>query len=124
MRIAKIGAVSVAQPVESIVDTKPVLIGVFMMMFYATFRRLYEQLFSWSGGRDSISTDFQLYGTSLSKLALLVSIGAAAALVSHLWRTRDRDLAKLSAALEIQRLHFPLQSLVFVKSLARITWRN
>ena len=108
----KTDAVSVAQPAEPIVDTRPVLIGVFMMTFYVAFLRLYEQLFGWSAGLDSFSPEFQIYWNNLLKASVFVSIFGGGALVAYLWRTRDRDLAKLAPALELRRLLYLVQWLV------------
>jgi methane/ammonia monooxygenase subunit C len=103
---------SAARRAEQIMDTRPVFIGVFALMFYVAILRLYEQLFAWSAGLDSFSPEFQSYWMSLLQFAILASSFGAVGLVGFLWRTRDRDLANLSAAAEMRRLIYLVQWLV------------
>jgi methane/ammonia monooxygenase subunit C len=112
MSTTKTDAVSVAQHAERIVDTRPVLIGVFAITLFAAFLRLYEQLFGWNAGLDSFTPEFQIYWTNLLNTSVVVSIFSGGALVAYLWRTRDRDLAKLTPALEMRRLLYLVQWLV------------
>jgi Ammonia monooxygenase/methane monooxygenase, subunit C len=74
MSTTKTDAVSAAQHAERTVDTKPVLIGVFAITLFAAFLRLYEQLFGWNAGLDSVTPEFQVYWTNLLNTSVVVSI--------------------------------------------------
>ncbi|WP_424360194.1 methane monooxygenase/ammonia monooxygenase subunit C [Methylocystis parvus] len=95
-----------------ILDTRPLLLGVLSLSLLVAFLRLYEQLFAWNAGLDSFSPEFQIYWTSLLKLSAVGSFAGAAGLVAYLWRTRDREFAKLTPALELRRLLYLVQWLV------------
>ncbi|WP_026223065.1 methane monooxygenase/ammonia monooxygenase subunit C [Methylocystis rosea] len=112
MSMTKTEARSAARSAERIIDTRPVLIGVPALMLFVAILRLYEQLFAWRFGLDSFSPEFQLYWMGLLQFAIMASSFAAIGLVGFLWRTRDRDLAKLGAAAEMRRLVYLVQWLL------------
>ena len=112
MSMTKTEARSAARSAERIIDTRPVLIGVPVLMLFVAILRLYEQLFAWRFGLDSFSPEFQLYWMGLLQFAIIASCLAAIGLVGFLWRTRDRDLAKLGAAAEMRRLVYLVQWLL------------
>ncbi|MGD9543234.1 MAG: methane monooxygenase/ammonia monooxygenase subunit C [Methylocystis sp.] len=112
MSMTKADARSTARSAQRIMDTRPVLIGVFALTLFVAMLRLYEHLFAWSAGLDSFSTEFQLYWMSLLQFAILASFLGAIGIVGFLWRTRDRDLASLAASAETRRLIFLVQWLV------------
>ncbi|MBG0795320.1 methane monooxygenase/ammonia monooxygenase subunit C [Methylocystis sp. H62] len=112
MSMTKTEARSAARSAERIIDTRPVLIGVPALMLFVAILRLYEQLFAWRFGLDSFSPEFQLYWMGLLQFAILASCSGAIGLVGFLWRTRDRDLAKLGAAAEMRRLVYLVQWLL------------
>jgi len=88
MSMTKAEARSVARSAERIIDTRPVLIGVAVLMLFVAILRLYEQLFAWRFGLDSFSPEFQLYWMGLLQFAIMASSFAAIGLVGFLWRTR------------------------------------
>jgi methane/ammonia monooxygenase subunit C len=112
MSITKTDAAGAARQAERIIDTKPVLIGVLALTLFVAFLRSYEQLFAWSSGLDSFSPEYHLFWINLLQAAIFVSIASAAALAAYLWRTRDRELATISPALETRRLIYLVQWLV------------
>lgn len=112
MSITKSDAAATEVRAAKILDIRPVLIGVAALTILVAALRLYEQLFGWSAGLDSFSPEFQIYWTSLLKAAIFLSIAGAAGLAGYLWRTRDRDLAKITPALELRRLLYLVQWLV------------
>ena len=112
MDITKSDAAGAAQRAERIVDTTPVLIGVLALTAFVAFLRFYEQLFAWSAGLDSFSPEFQVYWTNLLKAAVFLAFAGGAGTVGYLWRTRDREFAKLTPALEMRRLLYLVQWLV------------
>jgi methane/ammonia monooxygenase subunit C len=112
MSITKTDTSTTAAGAGKILDLRPVVSGVVALTLLVAALRLYEQLFGWSAGLDSFSPEFQIYWTNLLKAAIFFSIGGAAGLAGWLWRTRDRDLAKITPALELHRLLNLVQWLV------------
>ncbi|WP_281800449.1 methane monooxygenase/ammonia monooxygenase subunit C [Methylocystis echinoides] len=112
MSITKTDTSTTAADAGKILDLRPVVSGVVALTLLVAALRLYEQLFGWSAGLDSFSPEFQIYWTNLLKAAIFFSIGGAAGLAGWLWRTRDRDLAKITPALELHRLLNLVQWLV------------
>ncbi len=112
MSITKSDTAATEVRAAKILDIRPVLIGAAALTILVAALRLYEQLFGWSAGLDSFSPEFQIYWTSLLKAAIFLSIAGAAGLAGYLWRTRDRDLANITPALELRRLLYLVQWLV------------
>ncbi|MBL1258400.1 methane monooxygenase/ammonia monooxygenase subunit C [Methylocystis sp. Sn-Cys] len=105
-------AAGAAERAERIVDTKPLLFGVLALTLFVAALRLFEQAFGWTVGLDSFAPEFELYWINLLKAAVVLSIASVALLAGLLWRTRDRELEKLSPARETRRLLYLVQWLV------------
>ncbi|KAF2992448.1 methane monooxygenase/ammonia monooxygenase subunit C [Methylocystis sp. MJC1] len=112
MSITDTHAAGAAQRATRIVNIKPLLFGVLALTIFVALLRIFEQAFGWTAGLDSFDPEFQLYWGNLLKAAIVLSIASATLLAGYLWRTRDRELEKLSPARETQRLLYLVQWLV------------
>lgn len=112
MSLTDTHAAGAAQRATRIVNTKPLLFGVLALTIFVVLLRIFEQMYGWSAGLDSFDPEFQLYWGNLLKAAIVLSIASATVLVAYLWRTRDRELDKLSSVRETQRLLYLVQWLV------------
>ncbi|BAW80892.1 methane monooxygenase/ammonia monooxygenase subunit C [Candidatus Nitrosoglobus terrae] len=65
--------------------------------------RWYEGVYGWKYGLDSFAPEFETYWMNLLYAELVIEFGSLAALLTYLWKTRDRDIDRVAPREELRR---------------------
>jgi methane/ammonia monooxygenase subunit C len=99
----KAGAATAARA-ESWVSWWTVGLSFVAITTVAMIARVYQQLYAWDYGMDSFSPEFQFYWMNWLYSEFAVEGVTAVVLWSWLWKSRDRNLDKLSPRDEVKRM--------------------
>ncbi len=75
---------------------------IFYTVLYA-WVRWYEGVYGWSAGLDSFAPEFETYWMNFLYTEIVVEVLVAAALWGYLWRSRPRDLDRVTPREELRR---------------------
>jgi methane/ammonia monooxygenase subunit C len=76
-------------------------IAAFFAFYIAV--RWYEGVYGWKYGLDSFAPEFQTYWMNLLYAELVLESAATTALITYLWKTRDRNMDALAPREELRR---------------------
>ena len=89
-----------------------VLATIGLTTFYV-WVRWYEEVYGWSVGLDAFSPDFEKYWMNMLYIEEVLEVVVFSWLLGYLWKTRDRELDKLTPREEFKRYFYLLAWLVF-----------
>lgn len=75
-----------------------IAISIFYVMI-----RIYQQYFSWSKGLDFFSEDFRIYWWNMLIGELIIEGAVLTFILGYIWKTRDRNLDKITPEEELRR---------------------
>jgi methane/ammonia monooxygenase subunit C len=99
---ASAGVAQAEEPLYNITNFYKIIAGY--TTFYL-FIRWYEEVYGWGAGLDAFAPEFQTYWMNFLYIEWVLEIVVASMLWGWLWKTRDRNLDKLSGRDEVRR-HF------------------
>ena len=79
------------------------LIGILIVGGLVLAARIYQEVYGFSAGLDSMSEDFQKYWMTLVKGELIVIFSVNIVIWAYLWMTRERDMDNVPPMLQLKR---------------------
>ena len=79
------------------------MIGIVVVGALVLAARIYQEVYGFSAGLDSMSEDFQKYWMTLVKAELIVIFAVNIVIWAYLWMTRERDMENVPHSLQLKR---------------------
>ena len=79
------------------------MIGILIVGGLVLAARIYQEVYGFSAGLDSMSEDFQKYWMTLVKAELIVIFSVNLVIWAYLWMTRERDMDNVPPSLQLKR---------------------
>ncbi len=95
-------SVSAKEVEKPLVATRGLIGGIGGLTLLYSWVRWYEGVYGWSAGLDAFAPEFETYWMNFLYTEILVEVLVAAALWGYLWRTRPKDLSKLTPREELR----------------------
>ena len=83
-------------------DSRPLKIGWFVMLFAVGAEVMYQRMFGFSHGLDSMTPEFETVWMGLWRFNVISNIIFASACLGWIWSTRDRNMANLDPKKELK----------------------
>src|SRR5438445_1817540 len=84
-------------------DSRPLKIGWFAMLFAVGAEVVYQRIFGFSHGLDSMTPEFETVWMGLWRFNVIANIIFSAATLGRTWSTRDRNVANVDPTTELKR---------------------
>jgi methane/ammonia monooxygenase subunit C len=83
-----------------------------IFLWFNLFVRWYEEVYGWSAGLDAFAPEFKTYWMNWLYTEFVLEVTFFAYIGAYLWKTRDKNMAALSAGEELNRYMYLLVWLV------------
>ncbi|HLA61928.1 MAG TPA: methane monooxygenase/ammonia monooxygenase subunit C, partial [Nitrospiraceae bacterium] len=87
-------------------DSKPLKIGWFTMLVVVGAEVVYQRIFGFSHGLDSMTPEFETVWMGLWRFNVISNIIFSAATLGWIWSTRDRNVANVDPKTELKRYFY------------------
>jgi methane/ammonia monooxygenase subunit C len=87
-------------------DSRPLKIGWFAILFAVGAEVVFQRVFGYSHGLDSMTPEFENVWMSLWRFNVISNIINAAAILGWIWTTRDRNIANVDPKTELKRYFY------------------
>jgi methane/ammonia monooxygenase subunit C len=93
----------VAEQEAPLFNVKAFIGAIAIYNIFYLWVRWYEGVYGWSAGLDAFAPEFEKYWMNLLYTEITLEVMVAAVLWGYLWRTRPRDLDRITAREELRR---------------------